>query len=199
MVLFLFFLMRVKCPRALVPQLRAHVFQDPGQVTLDCHALVLNLRGEELVVPVDHHVEGPQQVVRQGPERFLDEHRRHPADTQFQEQDVLIMKVFLNVIGDLLVLLLVTALLQEVPVTPDPREGFGSAVRTAGDHLVRDDDRVVLLQVIIQLIDLLGSVPDRIRALLAALEEAVVALNLGHLLLREGLDRLPGCPGSLSG
>ena len=109
------------------------------------------------------------------------------------------MKVFLNVIGDLLVLLLVTALLQEVPVTPDSREGFGSAVRTAGDHLVRDDDRVVLLQVIIQLIDLLGSVPDRIRALLAALEEAVVALNLGYLLLREGLDRLPGWPGSLSG
>ena len=91
-------------------------------------------------------------------------------------------------VGDLLVLVLAPFSLQKVAVAAHPREGLAATVRTARNEL-GGDARVVALR-LDHLAHGLHGIPGVVCAAARALEEAVVALDLRHLVLRVELHEL---------
>ena len=172
---------------ALPPQRLAHVGEHVGDVGANGEPPILDRAGEKLRLIVYGDVARLRQLRREGPERLLDKRRCHAAHAQFQEKNLL-PRVRVEPVGHLAVLLLVELALQEVTVAANPGERLYPAVRAARHELCRNLKAVS--HGLYHAGDRLDRVPHLVGAAAGALEEAVIALDLGHLLPRVDLYEL---------
>ena len=122
------------------------------------------------------------------PERFLDKHRRDSSHAKLQEEDLLV-GMLPDPVGDFLVLLLILLSFQKVAVATYPGETLGTTVGATGNQLV-GHSRLVLAQRLNHFLDGFHGIPYLISTLTGTLEETMIALYLGHLILGIELHEL---------
>ena len=123
----------------------------------------------------------------QVPERLLDKHRSHSANAQLQEQNFAAF-VFQYVARNFFVLFFVFLSLQKIPISSHPGECLAAAVGASGNK-IRGNLRAIPHSGY-HISHRLYRIPSVIGTTGGTLEEAVIPLNLCHLLLRVEFDKL---------
>ena len=121
------------------------------------------------------------------PERLLDKHWSHSTNAQLQEQNFAVF-VFQYVARNFFVLFFIFLSLQEIPISSHPGECLTAAVRAPGNE-IRGNLRAIPHSGH-HISHRLYRIPSVIGTTGGTLEEAVIPLNLCHLLLRVEFDKL---------
>ena len=123
----------------------------------------------------------------QVPERLLDKHGSHSANAQLQEQNFAVF-VFQYIARNFFVLFFIFLSLQEIPISSHPRECLTAAVGAPGNEIRRNLRTIPHSGYHIS--HRLYRIPSVIGTTGGTLEEAVIPLDLRHLLLRVEFDKL---------
>lgn len=91
---------------ALPPEYLAHVSKHIGDVSTNSKPPILNRAGKKLSLVIHGDVACLGQLLREGPERFLDKSRRHATHAQFKEKNLLQL-VRVEPVGNFAILLIV--------------------------------------------------------------------------------------------
>ena len=121
------------------------------------------------------------------PERFLDKHGSHSTNAQLQEQNFAVL-VFQYVARNFFVLFFVFLSLLEIPISSHPGECLTAAVGAFGNK-IRGNLRAIPHSGY-HISHRLYRIPSVIGTTGGTLEEAVIPLDLCHLLLRVEFDKL---------